>query len=81
MNADTVARLGAGFSFTRPLETLTMEALNAAVMAILNPGASNTYRVGAEVTMHQMKQAGGVQAAADYVAQVVTEHAAQLAGA
>jgi len=81
INADTVARLGAGFSFRRPFETLTVEALRQAVMAILNAGASNTYRAGAEVTMHQMKKAGGVQAAADYIAQVVTESALQLAGA
>jgi len=81
INADTVARLGAGFDFTRPLETLNTEVLNEAVTAILNPEAGNTYRAAAEVTMHQMKQAGGVQAAADYVAQVVIESAAQLAGA
>merc|ERR1712139_747364 len=75
INADTVTRVGAGFSFKRPLETLTVEALNEAVMAILNPGAGNTHRAGAEVMMHQMKQAGGVQAAADYIAQVGTESA------
>jgi len=81
INADTVARLGAGLSFKRPLETLTTEALSEAVMAILNPEAGNTYRAGAEVAMQQLKRAGGVPAAADYVAQVVTESATQLAGA
>jgi len=81
INADSVTHVGAGFSFKRPLETLTVEALNEAVMAILNPGAGNTHRAGAEVMMHQMKQAGGVQAAADYIAQVGTESAVQLAGA
>jgi len=79
-NADTVASAGAGFSFTRPLESLTVEALTEAVMAILDPSDSNSYRAKAVVLMHKMKAAGGVATAADTVFNVVHQKVPEILG-
>jgi len=80
-NADSVARSGVGFSFRRPLESLTAEALKTAVAAILDPDESNGYRAAAQDMMRRAKEAGGAVAAANVINSLVAEKAAKQGGA
>jgi len=80
-NGDSVARSGAGFSFRRPLESLTAEALRTAVATILDPEKSNSYRAAAQDLMRRAKEAGGAVAAAKAINSLVAEKAAKQGGA
>merc|ERR1712048_1103540 len=66
-NADSVAHAGAGFSFSKPLETLTAPALRDALCKLVDTNHSNTYRVAAGTMMKKMKDAGGVAGAVDSI--------------
>lgn len=76
-----MARSGAGFSFRRPLESLTAEALRTAVATILDPEKSNSYRAAAQDLMRRAKEAGGAVAAAKAINSLVAEKAAKQGGA
>mmetsp|Transcript_144977 Transcript_144977/g.403828 ORF Transcript_144977/g.403828 Transcript_144977/m.403828 type:complete len:153 (-) Transcript_144977:169-627(-) len=80
-NADSVARCGAGFSFRRPLESLTTEAVKTAVAAILDPDESNSYRAAAQDMMRHAKEAGGAVAAARVISSLIAEKAAKQGSA
>mmetsp|Transcript_15080 Transcript_15080/g.43995 ORF Transcript_15080/g.43995 Transcript_15080/m.43995 type:complete len:197 (-) Transcript_15080:189-779(-) len=67
LNADSVARAGAGFSFRKPLDTLTVLALRDAVRQLLDASDSNTYRAAAGAMMKRMGETGGVVRAAETI--------------
>jgi UDP:flavonoid glycosyltransferase YjiC (YdhE family) len=76
LNGDTISKCGAGCNFRMPMQTVTCEALEAAVDQMLEPGVGNgqgnTYREAASVMARKLADAGGSAAAATAILKAVT---------
>merc|ERR1712151_1080078 len=69
-NADAVARCGAGDSFRHPLRTLSKETLSASLTRMLEVN-NNSYRMATAALSQKIREAGGVNAAAEIVTDMV----------
>jgi len=71
MNADTVANVGAGFSFRHPMKTVNAATMREKAMMLLNPDvATNSYRAKARELAKEFATAGGASMAADTILNV-----------
>merc|ERR1712217_764630 len=80
LNADMVARRGAGFSFRHPLATLSLATLSDALQQMLSREPTNTFRLAASLVAEELEQAGGVDAAVNEILECVRKHVATLGG-
>lgn len=73
MNCDTVVRCGAGLGFRLPLTSVSSDALRSAFSEVTAEG--NSFRAGAEVMSKKILDAGGSEAAADAIMDVMRSSA------
>jgi len=65
INADTVAKAGAGVSFRHPMRTVTVDTFREKANMLLNPDvATNAYRAKAQALAKEFERAGGSRGAA-----------------
>lgn len=76
VNADSVAAFGAGVGFRDPLNSLTVPALQDAVMGLLDESDSNTYRAKALQARQKLADAGGVPKAVETILDLVSASSA-----
>lgn len=69
LNADSVVGQGAGLGFRHPLDSVSVEALHSAFQR-LAATRDNSFRVAARQLAAKIKEAGGVDAAAEAVLEV-----------
>jgi len=74
VNADTIARTGAGISFRHPLVTLSDASLRSAMDKLMDESAENPFRAAAQATAKRFKDAGGVVTAVD----IILKHASPI---
>jgi len=67
VNADVIARTGAGISFRHPLVTFNDDSLRIALDKLLDESAENSFRVSAQAMAKRCKSAGGVSTAVDVI--------------
>merc|ERR1712129_552542 len=73
LNCDTVVRCGAGLGFRQPLSSVSSDTLRSALFKLTAEG--NSFQAAAAAMSKKMLDAGGAEAAADAIVDVVQHRA------
>jgi len=77
LNADSVARCGAGLSFRQPMSSVSRDSLCSAIRQ-LTAEDGNTFRAACKAMSKKISDAGGVDAAAKAILEVVSGGASSV---
>merc|ERR1712113_1119342 len=78
LNADSVARCGAGLAFRRPMSSVSTESLRSALQQLAAEDG-NCFRAASKVMLKKISDAGGVDAAANAILEVISGGASSVA--
>merc|ERR1712066_1144140 len=71
LNADSVARCGAGLAFRRPMSSVSTESLRSALQQLASEDC-NSFRAAGKVMSEKILNAGGVDAATNAILEVIS---------